>query len=349
MTRQTYRVIQWTTGKVGTVALRHFIENPHYELAGLLVTDPAKVGLDAGTLAGTFDTGVLATTDPEAILALEADCVHFTPSLQDIDMVCRLLRSGKNVVSALGPYHHSERFRDQCEAIEAACRDGGTSFHGCGIHPGFSGDILPITLMRVMDRVDHVHIYEVVDQLANPSSYIAFMGFGRECADLLAKPSRSAEAPYFFADSMNMVAESLGTRIERLTTNLEVAAATQDIPYPNGVIRKGTVAGQHYEWTGWAEDGRPLITYHFFWKMGQEHISPNWDCGDTGYRIIIEGNPRMDVSMREPKGTDRSARYVSLWTAMAGVNAIPRVCEAPTGLVSHFDLGTFSARGLWRS
>ena len=30
----------------------------------------------------------------------------------------------------------TQRYRDQFDKIEAACRDGGTSYHGCGVHPG---------------------------------------------------------------------------------------------------------------------------------------------------------------------------------------------------------------------
>ena len=37
MPKETYRVIQWATGTVGQAALRHFIENPVIELAGVLV------------------------------------------------------------------------------------------------------------------------------------------------------------------------------------------------------------------------------------------------------------------------------------------------------------------------
>jgi 2,4-diaminopentanoate dehydrogenase len=348
MANKIYRVIQWATGKVGTIALRHFIENPTFELAGVLVTDTSKAGKDAGEIAGTPLTGILATDDVEAIVATPADCVHFAPAHQNIEMVCRLLRSGKNVVSALGPFYPTERCRADVEAIEAACREGGTSFHGFGIHPGFAGDILPLTLVRIMERVDHIHIYEVVDQLANPSNYIKIMGFGRECQELLASPSRQPEAPYFFAQSMALVAESLGRTIDDLTTKLEVASAQKDIPYPHGVVKAGTVAGQHYEWTGWSQ-GKPLITYHFYWKMGSEDLSESWDCGENGYRIVIEGNPPMEVRIPQPKTTEGGVRYISLWTAMAGVNAIRSVCEAPPGFVSHRELGVLGPLGLIRT
>jgi hypothetical protein len=47
---------------------------------------------------------------------------------------------------------------------------------------------------------------------------------------------------------------------------------------------------------------------------------------------------------RNESGPDK---YVGLpWTAMAGVNAIPAVCDHPHGFVTHLDLGLFGPRGL---
>lgn len=348
MSGKTYRVVQWATGHVGKTAIRHFAGNPTYELAGVLVTNPKKVGKDAGEIAGIGATGVIATDDPDAIVAMDADCVHFAPLMPDLDMVCRLLRSGKNVVSPLGPFYPFERYKPDFEKLAAACEDGGTSFHGSGIHPGFAGDLLPLSLVRIMDRVERIHLYEVIDHLANPSNYIEFMGFGREPDDLLANPGRSHEAPYMFGQSMQMVAEGLGKSIDNITAEFNVAVATRDIEYPRGVVRKGTVAGQHYEWSGWS-DGKPLVTYHCFWTMGPENIEPQWDCGDSGYRVRIEGDPPMEATMKALPPADGDRRYLGLpWTAMAGVNVIPAVCDAAPGIVTHFELGTVRTRGLVR-
>ena len=90
--KKTYRVIQWATGVVGKAALQHFIGNPIFELVGVLVTNPEKVGKDAGDLAGLPKTGVLATNDVEKIYALDADCVHYAPLVADVDVICRLLK-----------------------------------------------------------------------------------------------------------------------------------------------------------------------------------------------------------------------------------------------------------------
>lgn len=103
----SYRVIQWMTGDVGQVGLRHFADNPVFDLVGVLVHSPDKVGMDAGQIAGIAPTGIVATDDAEAVLALEADCVFYTPIIMDVATVCRILRSGKNVVTTSGFFHPS--------------------------------------------------------------------------------------------------------------------------------------------------------------------------------------------------------------------------------------------------
>ena len=71
----SYRVIQWSTGNVGRLALRGILHHPDLELAGLWVSGPAKAGRDAGELCGLPPVGVRATTDAEALLGTKADCV----------------------------------------------------------------------------------------------------------------------------------------------------------------------------------------------------------------------------------------------------------------------------------
>ena len=100
------------TGDVGQVGLRHFADNPVYDLVGVLVHSEDKVGKDAGEIAGIAPIGVTATDDIESIIALDADCVFYTPIIMDVDTVCRLLRSGKNVVTTSGFFHPSPDFRD---------------------------------------------------------------------------------------------------------------------------------------------------------------------------------------------------------------------------------------------
>ena len=349
---RTYRIIQWMTGDVGQVGLRHFADNPRYDLVGVLVHSGDKVGKDAGDIAGVPPTSVVATDDIEAIVAMDADCVFYTPIIMDVDTVCRLLRSGKNVVTTSGFFHPSPDFRDAGEAIRAACLDGETSFHGGGIHPGYAGDILPLTLARVMSRIDTIQVYEVVNVLDDaPIDHIDWMGFGKDKGRFLTEPTILGLGLPFFAQSMYMIADGLGVTIDEVTAaEVDVATAVRDIAHDEGVIPAGTVAAQRHEWTGWA-NGQPLIVFHAIYvTAGPEQLEPPWDWGKTRYEIVIDGDPPTELTLqgvRQPDGTMVHPGYT--WTAMGAINAIPDVCDAAPGWVTHHDLGLVRPRGLVRT
>jgi hypothetical protein len=350
MSQKTYRVIQWATGVVGSAALRHFIQNPVIDLVGVLVFNPDKVGKDAGALVGLPDTGVIATDDQAAIIAMDADCVLFSPlnmASDSLDLVCRLLASGKNVVSPAGPFLPNIWFPEIAAKIEAACREGGSSYHGCGIHPGFSGDILPITLIRLCDRIDCIEVTEIIDKVRNPMIYTEIMGFGLDPDALLANPRRSPDTYRYFYSSMDMIARALGKEIEKVTTRFEVATAKTDIVHAFGEVKAGTVGGQHYEWTAWCE-GAPLIVYHFYWQLG-EHLEPQWEVGEDCYRVRILGDPGLEVKLMGAEAKDGRRPFLGLpWTGLVGATAVQAVCDAAPGVVTHFDLGIVRPRGMVR-
>src|SRR4051794_17183872 len=72
------RVALIGTGNCGSIALRQLINDGRFELTGVWVSSDAKVGKDAGELAGLDGlTGVAATNDLDAILAVKPDCVVY--------------------------------------------------------------------------------------------------------------------------------------------------------------------------------------------------------------------------------------------------------------------------------
>ncbi|OBJ83650.1 dihydrodipicolinate reductase [Mycobacterium asiaticum] len=347
---KTYRVIQWMTGDVGQVALRHFADSPVFELVAVLVHTPEKVGKDAGDIVGIPPTGVITTDDIDSVVATDADCVFYTPIIMDVETACRLLRSGKNVVTTSGFFHPSRDFREDAAKIEAACQEGNTSFHGGGIHPGYAGDLLPLTLARVISRVDKIEVYEVVNVLADaPLDHIDWLGFGKPKDEFLSSPTILGLGLPFFAQSMYMLADGLGFEIDDINHELTVATATGDISHELGVIPSGTVAAQHHTWTALVE-GQPLIVFHAIYLTGgPDHIDPAWDWGKTRYRIVIDGDPPSALTLEGVESADGSMSHPGYnWTAMGAVNAIPDVCDAAPGWLTQLDLGLVRPRGLVR-
>src|SRR6202035_4480762 len=129
------RVIQWATGSVGKAAIDCILKHPELELAGCWVHSKDKHGRDVGEIIGEPPLGVTATTSIDDILAIDAAAV---------------LRSGKNVVSPVGPIFPSER---QAAPLAAACGEGNASFHGTGIHPGGVTEIFPLMLSAMSSAV----------------------------------------------------------------------------------------------------------------------------------------------------------------------------------------------------
>ena len=106
----TYKVIQWAIGTVGKDAIRGIIRHPDLEVVGAWVRSEEKNGRDVGELCGMDPLGVTATRDKDALLALRADCVCFTPGrswVQDptetFSELLTILRSGKNVANLWWP------------------------------------------------------------------------------------------------------------------------------------------------------------------------------------------------------------------------------------------------------
>jgi hypothetical protein len=338
------------TGDVGQVGVRHFAASPAFELVGVLVHTPEKAGRDAGEIAGIEPIGVTATDDVESIVAMDADCVFYAPIIMDVDTVCRLLRAGKNVVTTSGFFHPTDDFREGGDMIRAACEDGGTSFHAGGIHPGYAGDILPLTLARLVSKIDKIRVIEVVNVLTDaPLDHIDWLSFGKERDQFLSEPTILGLGMAFFAQSMHMIADGLGVTIDKVTPVLEAAVATEDIAHELGAIPRGTVAAQRHEWTAWV-DGRPLIVFEaLYTTTSADKLDPAWDFGKTRYHIVIEGDPPTELTLQGVEKSDGTMAHPGYnWTAMCAINAIPDVCDAAPGWLTHFDLGLVQPRGLVR-
>src|SRR5690348_2137786 len=178
-----YRVVQWATGNIGTRALREVIRDAELELAGVLVYDPAKDGVDAGELCGEAPTGVLATTDREQVIALDADCVLHMPRRFVVDDVVALLERGTNVVTTRGElFGGGRRLGDADRArITEACARGNTSAFATGSSPGFITDALPFALLSLQRDVEAIEIDEYANVSRRDSPHLLFtqMGFGQ--------------------------------------------------------------------------------------------------------------------------------------------------------------------------
>jgi 4-hydroxy-tetrahydrodipicolinate reductase len=338
MNDRKLRVVQWATGNIGMRSLRCVIEHPDLELVGLYVYSDAKVGCDAGELCGVGPVGVVATRDIDEILALQADCVLYMADRADIDVLCRLLESGANVVSTRSEFHRPASMDPAVrERVEGACRRGGATIHSTGSSPGFITEALPLVLLSLERRLDTLTIEEFADMSTRNSPEMIFdlMGFGRDPSTFDPAGVEHYGGATFSA-SLAVVADAVSMPIDQIVATGEVAAARHGVDIAAGRIEAGTIAAQRMEVTGMRE-GRPLLMFRSNWYLTAD-LQPAWDLRETGWRLHLEGDLPLDVNIGFPVPPDDWADTSPGVTAHRPVNAIPYVCAADPGIRTTVEL-----------
>src|ERR1700761_3514040 len=126
------RVVQWATGGVGKAAIQCVLNHPQLDLAGCWGQSADKNGRDVGDILGIESVGVPPTSSIRLVLALDADCVMYSPLIPNDDEVIAILRSGKNVVTPVG-WVYPDFSHPAVAAIVDAAVAGGVALHGSGI------------------------------------------------------------------------------------------------------------------------------------------------------------------------------------------------------------------------
>ncbi len=339
-----WRVVQWATGAVGKTTLRAVIEHPDLELVGLYVYSERKRGLDAGQIARRTPTGVIATTDLDEILALDADVVLHTARVgipyesQDADILA-LLRSGKNVITTQGQHYPRAHGPERQALFAEAARRGGVTLFGAGINPGFILERLALTATGMCLRVDSISVREVVDAASMPDPGFVFgvMGMGRDPQD----PSMLTGAfatlyDKLFAEAIHYAADKLGVRIERIEPDHQLFPATRRLEIAAGVIEAGTVAGTNWRWHA-IVDGARFLTLSINWIMDPD--LPGFENPHL-WTVSVKGVPGIEIAVdvTDPPAVDgRRTKAEQYATAGPVIGAIPFVCQAAPGI---FELPT---------
>ena len=141
---------------------------------------PGRRRRSAGTsanCAASSRSGILATNDIDALLALKPDCVVYNPMWLDVGELVRILSAGVNVV-ATAAFITGHNLGDGRDRIAEACRRGGSTMFGTGISPGFA-ELLAIVSATICDRVDKITVNEAADTTFydSPATEIP-VGFG---------------------------------------------------------------------------------------------------------------------------------------------------------------------------
>jgi 4-hydroxy-tetrahydrodipicolinate reductase len=351
-----YRVVAWSTGNVGRHVIAGIDARPDLELVGLWVSNPDKVGKDAGELAGLGRTlGVAATDDREALFALRPDAIIHSAMADDrlfeaLEDMAGMLRAGINVLSS-GPvflqYPYGVVDDALVDPVVTAATEGGVSLFVNGVDPGFANDALPLVLTGVSERIEELRVSEVLNYATYNQGMVLFgiMGFGKPLDEVpfILQPGVMTMA---WGSVVRQLAAGLDVELDELEEWYERLPATETFEVDAGTVEQGTAAALHFELRG-LRDGKAVIVLEHVTRL-HDDLGPDWPqpAGHGCYRVQVTGEPNYTLDL-QLLGTDGDHNTAGLKaTAMRLVNAVPAVVEAAPGLVTALDLPVITGRGL---
>ena len=347
-------VIQFSTGNVGRHALRLIIERPDLRLVGMHAHAADKVGRDAAELCGLDQpTGILATDDLDALVALGADCVVYTSQAemlpqQAIEEISRFLRAGTNVVGTsmvwlVAPHQADAWMR---EPLAKACQIGGTSLYINGVDPGFSGDSLVYTALTLAGRATAITVSEICDYGSYDDAEFTGVSFGfgatPDHTPIMFAPGVLAS---LWGGQVRSLADVLDVTLDEVRERHESWVTPEQIECTMMTVPPGHVAAVRFAVEG-IRDGQPVITMEHVNRLTAA-AAPHWPTPPDGrpgvHRVVVRGNPGVEINTHLGlDGVDHNQGGV-ISTAARAVNAIHDVCAAPPGLMAVKDLPTAHA------
>ena len=263
------------------------------------------------------------------------------------------LTAGTNVVGTslvwlVYPPHADAWLRDP---LERACAEGSSTMYINGIDPGFSGDLLPLAALSLVERADHVLVQEICDYGTYDDAEFTGVSFGfgtpPEHVPTLFLPGVLRS---IWGGPVQLLADELGIQLDEIRERVERWTATEPIDCTMMHVDPGRVAAVRFAVEG-IVDGRCVITMEHVNRLTQA-AAPEWPFPPEGrsgvHRVVVAGRPGVEINTHVGlDGTDHNEAGV-IATAMKAVNAIPVVCAAPPGLVSLRDLPISQVHGLMR-
>jgi hypothetical protein len=335
--KKKIRAIQYGIGPIGASIVKLLREKETIEIVGAIDKDAAKVGRDLGEVVGAPDApwGVKISGDAKGVLEQSADVVLHTTSSslpKVMDQLLACLDVGSCVVSTCEELSYPYRTHPELAAkLDNAAKESGVALVGTGINPGFVMDKLVVTLAAVSQRIEHASAIRIVDASKRRLPLQKKIGAGMSVEEFRAKVKEGTIKHVGLPESVAMVADSLGLRVDDITETIEPKVASDRVQTEFLTVEPGQAAGVHQIARGFSE-GKELIYMEL-----QMYVGAN----DPADKVELLGHP--NISLVIPGGS-----HGDIATASVAVNSIPVILEAPSGLRTSRDLpiGFFPPRPL---
>jgi len=328
------RIVSYGLGAVGTRIAKLLLEKEGIQIVGAIDIAKDKLGKDLGeVLELDKKFGVVVSNNADNVLS-KARCdvvIHATGSyLKDVyEQIAPLAKYGVNVISTCEelsyPYLTEPELAKKLEALGVKYA---MTFLGTGINPGFLMDTLVITLTGVCQEISKIKAVRVMNAATRRIPFQKKIGAGLSVSEFKEKiTSGKITGHVGLEQSIGMIASALRWDLDKIRVEqAKPVIAERQVESEAIQVKKGHVAGLRQAAHGIMER-EDVITLDFQAYIGAEE---EYDS------ITIDGVPPVHQRISPCVHGDHA-------TVAIIVNSIPKIMNAPPGLVTMKDLPIPSA------
>jgi 4-hydroxy-tetrahydrodipicolinate reductase len=321
------RVMHVGLGPIGAAVVRQVAGRKGFRVVGAVDIDPAKAGRDLGDVA---DVGralrlKVSADVKKAIKAAKPDVVVLCTGsslkkvLQQMDEILKLKVPIVSTTEELA--YPTKGNLKYARAIHERAKKSKVAVLGTGVNPGFVMDALPITLTGVCERVEALRIDRVQDARIRRLPFQQKIGAGLTREQFQTKVDDGSVRHVGLAESVSMIADALGWKLDRITDEIEPKIATETVASEFLAVDPGYVCGIVQDGIGY-RDGKPVITLHMEAYLG---------APESFDSVEITGSPALKMKMA-------GGVHGDIATASIVVNSLPKILEVAPGLHTMRDM-----------
>ena len=323
----TIRVLHVGLGPIGAAVVRQVSARKGLKIVGAVDIDAAKVGRDLGEVTGVgrklnvkvmadLRKAIKATRPDVAVLCTSSSLKKVVPEFEEV------LKLKVPIVSTTEelafPTSGNNRW---ARAIHRAALKGKAAVLGTGVNPGFTMDALPLALTAVCERVESIEVDRVQDARVRRLPFQQKIGAGLTKAQFQAKVENASVRHVGLAESISMIANGLGWKLDRITDEIKPKIAGEAVSSEFLMVEAGQVCGIVQDGVGY-RDGKPVITLHMEAYLGAPE---SFDA------VRVKGSPNINSKIT-------GGVHGDVATASMVVNSIPLVLLVKPGLHTMLDM-----------
>jgi 4-hydroxy-tetrahydrodipicolinate reductase len=321
------KVMHVGLGPIGAAVVRQVATRKGFRSVGAADIDPAKVGRDLGAVAGMSRAlrvkisgdvkKAIKTAQPDVVvLCTSSSLKAVVPQIEEI------LKLKVPIVSTTEELAYPTKSNlKYARIIHQLAKKSKVAVLGTGVNPGFVMDALPITLTGVCERVEALRIDRVQDARIRRLPFQQKIGAGLTRAQFQKKVDDQSVRHVGLAESVSMIADALGWKLDRITDEIEPKIATETVVSEFLAVDEGFVCGIVQDGIGY-RNGLPVITLHMEAYLGAPESYDSVEItGSPALKMKIAGGVHGDIA-----------------TASIVVNSLPKIREVAPGLHTMRDM-----------